>query len=80
MTLYNRHPRFTIALLVLIFISVLLFANSDPNGQLFNTVGLNQAGGLAASLTTEEVQYQKMLSQRQDLIRKWGPTPDKIDP
>jgi hypothetical protein len=80
MALYSRHPRFTIALLVLIFISVLLFANSEPHDPLFNSVGFNRGGGLAESLRSEEVQYQKMLGQRQDLIRKWGPTADKIDP
>lgn len=77
MALYKRHPRFTIALLILIFISILMFANSDPKDKL---VGFHRHGGLAESLRIEEVHYQKMLDQRQDLIRKWGPTPDRIDP
>lgn len=82
MALYNRHPRFTIALLVLIFISVLLLANSEPDESLFNSVGFNLLGGgyLAESLRVEEEQYQKMLVQRQDLVKKWGPTADRIDP
>lgn len=80
MALYSRHPRFTITLLVLIFVSVLLFANSEPRDPLFGSVGFHRGGSLVESLTIEEVQYQKMLNQRQDLIRKWGPTPDKIDP
>ncbi|KAG6380486.1 methyltransferase domain-containing protein [Boletus reticuloceps] len=78
--LYSRHPRFTIALLGLIFISILLFANSEPHDPLFNSAGLHRGGSLAQSLAVEEVRYQKFLDRRQDLIRKWGPTPDKIDP
>ena len=54
-----------------------MFANSDPKDKL---VGFHRHGGLAESLRIEEVHYQKMLDQRQDLIRKWGPTPDRIDP
>ena len=80
MALYSHHPRFTIALLVLIFISVLLFANSEPHDPLSGSAGFNRGGSLAESLRFEEVQYQKMLDLRQDLIRKWGPTADKIDP
>ncbi|KAG8214141.1 hypothetical protein J3R82DRAFT_10907 [Butyriboletus roseoflavus] len=82
MALHSRHPRFTIALLVLIFISVLLFANSEPDDLLFGQVGFHRSAGryLAESLRIEEEQYQKMLDQRQDLIKKWGPTADKIDP
>lgn len=82
MALYSRHPRFTIALLVLIFISVLLFANSEPDDSLFDSFGFHRPRGgyLAESLRIEEEQYQKTLDQRQDLIRKWGPTADKIDP
>lgn len=80
MALYSRHPRFTIALLVLIFISVLLFANSEPDDPPFSPVGFTRGGALVESLRVEESRYQRMLDQRQDLIRKWGPTPDKIDP
>lgn len=82
MALYSRHPRFTIALLILVFISVLLFANSEPDDSLFGSVGIHRLGGnyLAESLRIEEEHYQKMLDLRQDLVRKWGPTADKIDP
>jgi len=80
MALYSRHPRFTIALLVIIFISVLFFANSDLHDPRITSVGFRRGGGLAQTLAFENLQYQKTLSQRQDLIKKWGPTPDKIDP
>ncbi|KAG9316855.1 hypothetical protein JVU11DRAFT_2927 [Chiua virens] len=80
MALYSRHPRFTIALLVLIFISVLLFANSEPHDPLINSAGAYRGASLAESLKVEEFYYQKMLEGRRDLVRKWGPTPDKIDP
>ncbi|KAF9227115.1 hypothetical protein BS17DRAFT_747348 [Gyrodon lividus] len=80
MTLYARHPRFTIALFVLIFISVLLFANSESgHNSLIGPMAFRQSGSLRDSLRVEEVHYNEMLRQRQELIKKWGPTPDKVD-
>lgn len=81
MHLHSRHPRFTTALLVVIFISVLLLANLVPVDTLSGSVGFHRLGGaydLAETLRIEEEYYQKMLDQRQDLIKKWGPTADKI--
>jgi hypothetical protein len=80
MTVYSRHPRFTITLLVLIFLVVLLFANADLNGPLLGPAGfLRRDGGLSESLKVEELHYQTMVKQRQDFIKKWGPTADRID-
>jgi len=77
MALYTRHPRFTAALLVLIVISLYMFT-SDPS---FRPVTFNLHGGpLVETLALEEVYYDKMLQQRQELIKKWGPTSDKVDP
>ena len=80
MTLCSRHPRFTIALSILIFVSVLLFANSDLHVRLLNSMGFRRGGGLAELLNIEDMHYQKMLDQRQDFVKKWGPTADKINP
>ncbi|KAF8843056.1 hypothetical protein BDN67DRAFT_964951 [Paxillus ammoniavirescens] len=80
MSLFVRHPRFTIAVLVLTFISFLLFTNSESShDSLRSSMGFHPSGALYESLRVEEMHYKKMLRQRQELIEKWGPTPDKID-
>ncbi|KAH7888957.1 methyltransferase domain-containing protein [Phlebopus sp. FC_14] len=80
MAFYARHPRFTISLLALIFISLLLFANSGNHDSLMQSWSSRQNRALADSLRVEELHYKKMLHQRNNLIKQWGPTPDKIDP
>jgi hypothetical protein len=35
---------------------------------------------LAEALALDEMYYQEMVQRRQQLIKKWGPTPDKVDP
>ena len=83
MTLFSSHPRLTTAILILMFISFIFFANwkSANSESLFNSMGFHRLGSdyLAESLTIEEEHYQKMLDRRQDLIKKWGPTADKIN-
>lgn len=77
MALYARHPRFTLALLVLILISLFMFASDSP----LRSVAFNSRRGvLGDDLALEEMYYKKVLQQRQELIKKWGPTPEKIDP
>ncbi|EGO25988.1 hypothetical protein SERLADRAFT_388764 [Serpula lacrymans var. lacrymans S7.9] len=88
MALYSRHPRFTIALLVLIFIFVLLFANSGSPDMLerpypvalSKTTSLPPGFFVQEQLKLNEAHYQDMLEQRQGLIAKWGPTAEKVDP
>lgn len=77
MALYTRHPRFTVALLVLILISLFMFASDSS----LPSVAFNSHGSaLAETLAVEEVHYNRMLKQRKELIKKWGPTAEKIDP
>jgi len=77
MALYTRHPRFTVALLVLILISLFMFASdSSLPSVAFNS----HRSALSETLALEEVYYNRMLQQRKELIKKWGPTAEKIDP
>ncbi|KAH7916618.1 methyltransferase domain-containing protein [Hygrophoropsis aurantiaca] len=81
MALYARHPRFTISLLILIFISLLLFANSGSHESFINPLSLQRSNSLLRDqLRIDEVFYNRMLEQRKALVKKWGPTPDKVDP
>jgi hypothetical protein len=77
MALYARHPWFTVTLLVLIFISLFMFASDSPlRSATFN----GRSSALADTLALEEVYYNKMLSQRHELIKKWGPTQEEVNP
>jgi hypothetical protein len=81
MPLYSRHPRFTITLLVLVFLSVLLFANSESShDSLLSAMAFRQNTDLVETLREEEFLYNKMLHLRQELIKKWGPTPEQVVP
>jgi hypothetical protein len=83
-----RHPRYTIALIVLLFVSVLIFANSDPSPDYlsrpypitFRKGGLPPPPGYVEDqIKTSEAYYQESLKERQKLITKWGPSPSQVD-
>lgn len=79
MALYARHPRFTVTLLILIFISLVMFAgDSAPLSSM--AFRKSRDAVLAEALALDEMYYQEMVQRRQQLIKKWGPTPDKVDP
>lgn len=75
MGLANRHPRFTISLLVLVFLSALFFFNAGGDTDY---VHFSSSSSLGQVLRDEERRYHGMLKGRKDLIRKWGPSPDKV--
>lgn len=79
MALYARHPRFTITLLILIFISLFMFAgDSAPLSSM--AFSRSRDAMLAEALSLDEIYYTEMVQRRQQLIKTWGPTPDKVDP
>jgi hypothetical protein len=82
MALYARHPRFTVALLILIFISLVMFASDSASlGSVRSAAfGKSRDAALAEALASQEMYYEEMLQRRQQLIKKWGPTPDQVDP
>jgi hypothetical protein len=67
-----RHPRYTIALIVLLFVSILIFANSDPPRYMPGSY-------VEDHIKRSEAHYQELLKERQKLITKWGPSPNQID-
>lgn len=85
-----RHPRYTIALVVLLFVSVLVFSNSDsspaylsrPYPLAFRKHGDRpppSPGYVEDQIRTSEAYYQASLKERQKLITKWGPSPSQVD-
>ncbi|KAG1901981.1 methyltransferase domain-containing protein [Suillus fuscotomentosus] len=82
MALYARHPRFTVALLILIFISLVMFASDSAPFSSVRSMAFSKSrdAALAEVFALEETHYEEIVQRRQQLIKKWGPTPDKVDP
>jgi hypothetical protein len=85
-----RHPRYTIALIVLFFVTVLFFANSDSSSTYLSRpyplAFHKQAdtlpphpGNVDDQIRASEMYYQESLKERQKLITKWGPSPSQVD-
>ena len=76
-----RHPRYTIALVVLLFVTVLLFINSDPSSNRPYPLSFHEHPGYVdEQIKISEAYYQESLKERQNLIAKWGPSPSQVDP
>ncbi|TFK54561.1 hypothetical protein OE88DRAFT_1624747 [Heliocybe sulcata] len=87
MSFFNRHPRYTISLIVALFVLVLILFNSDsgapgPNGYRFRGYGRPPPPpSLYAedAVAMNEARYQDALKERQTLIQKYGPTASKVE-
>ena len=85
----SRHPRYTMALIVGLFVSVLFFANSEPSMRVHHRrpypVAVNSkrppqfGGSVEDQIALSEGYYELALDERRAMIKKWGPA-DKIDP
>jgi len=82
-----RHPRYATALIILLFISILIFANFEPSPQYlprpyplsFPKHGERLPPGYVEDqIKTSEAYYQESLKERQKLITKWGPSPSQV--
>jgi len=73
-----RSPRFTICVLLLIFMTFIFFFRSDKHPSSILLPFSNRA--LQEKLRLEEYHYNMMLDGRAKLIEKWGPTPHRIHP
>ncbi|KAI0075649.1 hypothetical protein K474DRAFT_1676216 [Panus rudis PR-1116 ss-1] len=79
----QRHPRYSLLLvLTLIIASFLLFPSSQPPFHKLSEVDYfrkaNAGKSLRAVLDDEERRYQKVLHDREAMVRKWGPTPQQV--
>lgn len=71
----QRHPRYTLALAVLVIGAYWLFfsSHSPPTPVVYKN-----NNELQTRLDREERKYRAMLPQRQELISKFGPTPAQL--
>ena len=80
----SRHPRYsTLLVVVLLTAAFLLFPSHPPiplnrtsDVEYFKTKGSGRS--LKATLRDEEMRYQKVLADREAMVRKWGPTADRV--
>jgi len=86
----SRHPRYTIALVVILFITILYYINADQSSFDFSErpfhgppKGQSHPGTLGMSTRNEirisEAVYKEHLKNRQGLIKKFGPTISDIE-
>ena len=80
LSLCQRHPRYALFISGLIFIAFfLLSSNSDYSlHPTSRTSGLPPDPSLPGRVARAEEIYKDMLDQRQELIRKFGPTPAQV--
>ncbi|EPQ57149.1 hypothetical protein GLOTRDRAFT_58317 [Gloeophyllum trabeum ATCC 11539] len=88
MSFFNRHPRYTIALVVCLFVLVIILFNSDsagPGGPSAYRFRGQRRPPPPPGLYTEDVvamneaAYQESLKERQKLIAKYGPTASSVE-
>ncbi|EJD03272.1 uncharacterized protein FOMMEDRAFT_20423 [Fomitiporia mediterranea MF3/22] len=78
-TIFQRHPRYSLFSAVALLVTFLLLASQHaPPPPMIIDNFTTSAGDLQARLDHAESVYQKMLRQRQGLVKKFGPTPDKV--
>lgn len=81
-TVISRHPRYsTLLVLVLLAVTFLLYP-SHPSihgpGGAFAKPGMGGPGRLQQYLRQEEDHYNKVLADREGMVRKWGPTASQV--
>ena len=74
-TVWLRHPRYSLLILVtLITTFYLLFVPHQPPIQPFHV----QDNSLESRVQRSHTIYDKLLIQREGLLKKWGPNPKDI--
>jgi hypothetical protein len=71
----------TVALAALLVIAIIFLIRSSPSQPAYYRDVLGGHGlSLSAWLSREETRYAKVLQERQQLITKWGPTNELVNP
>ncbi|CAL1697515.1 unnamed protein product [Somion occarium] len=78
--MFQRNPRYVLLVVVICAITFLLFTHSNFGlAELpVDVSGLPNDPSLPARIARSERMYQKTLEKRQELIKKHGPTPERV--
>ncbi|KAL6308922.1 methyltransferase domain-containing protein [Sparassis latifolia] len=76
---FRRHPRYAVTLLALIVTTFVFLSPHDAFHSVPAPVSyVVPAPDLPARILRSENSYQRMLDQRQDMIKKFGPSPSQV--
>jgi len=87
MAAFSRHPRYTIALVFILFVTILYFTNVNFGPELSfseeSSLSSKSHSGKGVSVEEQikinEMYYQEHLKNREALITKWGPTREQVE-
>lgn len=76
----QRNPRYALFLILFVFLVFLYLHAPDfqPPPPVFSLKGLPGDEDVKARVAYAEEGYQRMVKNREKLIKKYGPTPDKV--
>lgn len=75
---WQRHPRYFLFMALIVMATIYFLIPSQSPIQSNSFAALVRDTGLPARLERAEQVYQKVISDRKDMIRKYGPTPRHI--
>ena len=75
LAILNRHPRYVYLLAGILVCTIFLLTTGGPAP---SRLGFGGDRALKRALREEDIRYEQNLRARQDLVRKWGPTDDRI--
>ncbi|EMD32703.1 hypothetical protein CERSUDRAFT_87731 [Gelatoporia subvermispora B] len=82
LTVFQRHPRYALALAAVVLTAFWYLSPYEAAPSLYHppldTTGLPRDPDLRNRIARSERIYQRTIEQRQELIKKWGPTPTDI--
>lgn len=75
LAILNRHPRYVYLLVGILVCTAFLLTTGRPEPPRLAWGGDR---ALKRALREEDLRYEQNLRARQDLVRKWGPTDDRV--
>ncbi|CCL98198.1 uncharacterized protein FIBRA_00192 [Fibroporia radiculosa] len=71
----TRHPRYTALLAVVLIATVFVFSQGSSNVESY----FSRGDSLKWRIIEEDERYDKLLIDREAMVRKWGPTPALVE-
>ena len=84
MSFLGRNPRYSLALLALLFFTAVLLLNNNLGGDTYPDTNVLSTAGRVSTIDflrhTEAGYQQTVIRGRQDLIKRHGPSASKVNP
>ncbi|PCH42835.1 hypothetical protein WOLCODRAFT_102669 [Wolfiporia cocos MD-104 SS10] len=81
LTVCQRHPRYAVLLAALLFATVFLLSPDDAIARHFShrtSSAIFDPRDTTARVARAEIAYERTLERRQDMIKKFGPSPSQV--